>query len=327
MVSRHIKVCQGGDKLLLHSRTRYMPSVGMEPLSSPSQFSFAEAVMFCEAQSLLKFRRASHSSLGVFPVADPPPSTREQRNDSESLDSASISAPLSSNPAQDKGVSDVDLLFSHVVIAWQKHRSLYWGDFSPVQVDATRNRNLLVVPGVSAVVAQSWHLGGGDFNLLVNFTNFTIEGLNFLYSGCSTCHGDRLCLAQQRIFKKVEQMYTRIRVSGASLFWNEPMNFAGLGGDVSSVPARLEANSSDIKENCGFLNAMKHISQEHQRLIRSGLVDTCVQGLDNFASVDSRDRFEYARLVVRQGRIWRQGKSILTSLAKFGMVLVFRRPR
>ena len=55
MVSRHIKVCQGGDKLLLYSRTRYMPSVGMEPLSSPSQFSFAEAVLFYEAQSLLKF--------------------------------------------------------------------------------------------------------------------------------------------------------------------------------------------------------------------------------------------------------------------------------
>ena len=43
---------------------------------------------------------------------------------------------------------------------------------------------------------------------------------------------------------------------------------------MSSVPARLEANSFDIKDNCGSVNAMKHISQEHQRLIRAGLVNT-----------------------------------------------------
>ena len=49
-----IKVCQGGDKLPQHSSTHYMPAVGIEPLSSPSQFSFAEAEKFHEAQEFAK---------------------------------------------------------------------------------------------------------------------------------------------------------------------------------------------------------------------------------------------------------------------------------
>ena len=67
-------------------------------------------------------------------------------------------------------------------------------------------------------------------------------------------------------------------VFGASLDLNEAMNLAGLGGDVSSVPARLRANSFDSRDNCGSFNAMKHISQEHQQLIRIGLVETSVKG-------------------------------------------------
>ena len=84
-----------------------------------------------------------------------------------------MSVPLSSHLGQGKGVSDVDLLFSHVMNAKHKHRSLYWGDISPVTVDVPdctiRNRNQFHLPGVSAVVDQSCHQGDGDFNLLVNF--------------------------------------------------------------------------------------------------------------------------------------------------------------
>ena len=99
-------------------------------------------------------------------------------------------------------------------------------------------------------------------------------------------------VSPQRIFNKVERMCVELHVSGASLVLNETLKLALLGGDVSSVPARLEAHSFDIKDNCGPFDAMEHISQEHWP---RGYI---CQSWDQFAS-NSLDRFEFARLGVR----------------------------
>ena len=47
---------------------------------------------------------------------------------------------------------------------------------------------------------------------------------------------------------------------------------------------------------------MRHIPKQHQETTRSGLVDSSVNGLHKFASIDPRDKKNYALLVVRQLR-------------------------
>ena len=47
---------------------------------------------------------------------------------------------------------------------------------------------------------------------------------------------------------------------------------------------------------------MRHIPKQHQETTRSGLVDSSVNGLHKFASIDPRDKKDYALLVVRQLR-------------------------
>ena len=108
--------------------------------------------------------------------------------------------------------------------------------------------------------------------------------------------------AQHKIFGKVEIMFVRLKKGDGAFDRKSALMLAGLDAhDDSPRPAtRLIASAFDIKENCGSVKATRHVPKEHQEAIRSGLVDSSVISLHKFASIDPRDKAEYALLVVRK---------------------------
>ena len=156
--------------------------------------------------------------------------------------------------------------------------------------------------------ALGWCESEGNVVLLTDYTNFTIEGINHLYG--SPAKRPRkvpslsLRAAQHKIYGKVERMYFRLMKGHVTFNEKSALLLACLDAPDDSLPpaTRLVASAFDIKENCGSVNAMRHVPKEHQKTIRSGLVDSSVNGLHKFASIDRRDKKEYALLVVRQLR-------------------------
>ena len=141
----------------------------------------------------------------------------------------------------------------------------------------------------------------------VSCTNFTIEGVNHLYGsrarrlGKSPSLGQRA--AQHKNFDKVEKMHVRLKQGDVSFDQKSALKLAGLDADDDDSPppaTRLNATAFDIKENCGSVNAMRHIPKEYQKAIRSGLVVSSVNVLHKFASKGPRDKVKYAFLVMRQ---------------------------
>ena len=97
-------------------------------------------------------------------------------------------------------------------------------------------------------------------------------------------------------------MYVRLNEEDVTFDKKTALKLARLDADDDSPPpaSRLIPSAFDSKENCGSVNAMRHIPKEHQQTMRSGLVDSSVNGLHRFASVGPLDKAEYALLVVRQ---------------------------
>ena len=105
--------------------------------------------------------------------------------------------------------------------------------------------------------------------------------------------------AQHKFFDKVERMYVRLKKGDVTFDQQSALKLAGLDAHDDSPPpaTRLIASRFDIKENCGLVNAMRHFPKEHQETTRSGL-----RAPQKCASIDPRDKKEYALLVVRQLR-------------------------
>ena len=192
---------------------------------------------------------------------------------------------------------------------------------------AMQGEKLAAASPLSVAEALPWHQSEGNVDLLADYANFTIEGINHLYGS----PGKRLRknpslsqrAAQHKIFDKIERIHVFDQKTALKL--------ARLDADDDSPPpaSRLIASAFDIKENCGSVNAMRLIPKEHRQTIRSGLVDSSVNGLHKFA--------EYSLLVVRQlharrvhlrcrvsggGAILPVGKKESESFVRLGMVLV-----
>ena len=159
---------------------------------------------------------------------------------------------------------------------------------------------------MSVAEALPWHQSEGNVDLLTDYANFTIEGINHLYGSPGKRLRKKPSLsqraAQHKIFDKIERLYVRLNEGDVTFDQKTALKLARLDADDDSPPpaSRLIASAFDSKENCGSVNAMRLIPKEHQQTIRSGLVDSPVNGLHRFASVGPLDKAEFTLLVVRQ---------------------------
>ena len=180
----------------------------------------------------------------------------------------------------EKDLSTVDRLLLRVIQSWRLCRSQYWNSVegqSKTELDCpSRERNLLPLPPLSVAEALPWYQSKGNVDLLADYENFTIEGINHLYGS----PGKRLRknpslsqrAAQHKIFDKIERMHVRLNEGDVTFDQKTALKLARLDAcDDSPPPAsRLIASAFDIKENCGSVNAMRLIPKEHQQTIRSG---------------------------------------------------------
>ena len=141
----------------------------------------------------------------------------------QSVTPAGVSSRESRDPTGDgrllseKDLNTVDRLLLRVIQSWRLCRWKSVEGQSKTDSDCpSRERNLLPLPPLSVAEALPWHQSEGNVDLLTDYANFNIEGINHLYGS----PGKRLRknpplsqkAAQRKIFDKIERMYVRLNV-------------------------------------------------------------------------------------------------------------------
>ena len=112
-------------------------------------------------------------------------------------------------------------------------------------------------------------------------------------------------MSRRKILENVDRLYVGLVVqSDVPLDFGVALVFGWVGSDVGAHchATRLVADSYDVRDICGSFRATKDLSKKHYMVIRTGVGNKFVKGLDTCASSCSRDNAYCASSVARQQR-------------------------